>query len=264
MYKTPEKYNYTLFISFDLDVDSAEHYKNADPVSISRGRFAAKRGLYKVLKTLKDYGVKVTFFVPGWVAVNYPHLIKLIIDEGHEVAAHGYIHERLDEFKDRFYEEQLFNRMINSIAVFAGYKPLGFRAPYWRFSDNTLSILMKKGFLYDSSLMDDEYPYVITMSEYSIVELPVDWRLDDWPYLEYYRTLTPRELLEMWLEEIKYAEETHGYVSLTMHPQCIGRGARIRVLEEILSYAVKTNAWIPTGKELAEYVIKTISQESNS
>jgi len=264
MYKTPKKYNYTLFISFDLDIDSAEHYKGADPISISRGRFTAKRGLYKVLKTLRKYSVKVTFFVPGWVAVNYPHLIKLIVDEGHEVAAHGYIHERLDEFKDRFYEEQLFNRMINSIAVFTGYKPLGFRAPYWRFSNNTLSILMKKGFLYDSSLMDDEYPYVITMNEYSIVELPVDWRLDDWPYLEYYRTLTPRELLEMWLEEIKYAEKNRGYVSLTMHPQCIGRGARIRVLEEILSYAVKTNAWIPTGKELAEYVVKTISHESNS
>jgi hypothetical protein len=81
--------------------------------------------------------------------------------------------------------------------------------------------------------------------------------LDDWPYLEYYRSLTPKELLEMWIEELDYAREVHGYVSLTMHPQCIGRGSRTKVLEEILKYALKTRAWIPKGKELAEYIAKT-------
>jgi peptidoglycan/xylan/chitin deacetylase (PgdA/CDA1 family) len=256
-FKPPEGYEYVLFLSFDLDVDSAEYYKGSDPVARSRGRFASRRGLYKVLSVLRKYNIKSTFFIPGWVSLNYPFLIKQLIDEGHEVAAHGYLHERLDEFKDPFYEEQLFNRMIDSIRIYSGYKPYGFRAPYWRFSDNTLNLLVKKEFLYDSSLMDDEYPYILWVRDKSIAELPVDWRLDDWPYLEYYRSLTPRELLEMWIEELDYAREVHGYVSLTMHPQCIGRGSWIKVLEEILKYALKTRAWIPKGKELAEYIVKT-------
>ncbi|ABN69489.1 polysaccharide deacetylase [Staphylothermus marinus F1] len=257
-FKPPNGYEYVLFLSFDLDVDSAEQYRGSDPVALSRGRFSVRRGVGKVLNVLYKYGLKTTFFVPGWVASTYPQIVKVLADDGHEIAAHGYIHERFDEFKDIYYEDQLFRRMIESIETFTNHKPIGFRAPYWRFSKNTLSLLFKHGFKYDSSLMDDEYPYIIEKNNYFLVELPVDWRLDDWPYLEYYRTLTPRELLDMWIDEIEYARQNHGYVSITMHPQCIGRGARINVLDKILRYAVETKAWIPQGRVLADYVLENL------
>ena len=135
-------------------------------------------------------------------------------------------------------------------------KPVGFRAPYWRWSKNTLSILLERGYIYDSSLMNSEIPYVLKKEKKSFVILPVDWRLDDWPYLEYYRSLTPNELLEMWLDEIEYAKEKKGYLSITMHPQCIGKGSRIRILDKILNKATKEDAWIPKGEELANYILK--------
>ncbi len=244
-----------LFLSFDLDVDSAEAYRKADPVARSRGRFAARRGLGKVLAVLSRYSVKTTFFVPGWVAENYPELIERITNAGHEVAGHGYMHERLDEL-DWEAENKVFHKMVKEIERRTGKKPLGFRAPYWRWSTNTLGFIASYGIMYDSSLMDDEEPYIIEHRGRRIVELPVDWRLDDWPYLEYYRSLTPRELLDMWIDELAYALETRGYVALTMHPQCIGRGSRIKVLESILRYALDHGFWLPRGTELAKAVLR--------
>ncbi|MEB2836054.1 MAG: polysaccharide deacetylase [Desulfurococcales archaeon] len=245
---------FTLFLSFDLDVDSAEALKGEDPVARSRGLFAERAGLAKVLDVLERHGVKATFFVPGWVAARYPHLVRAITKRGHEVAAHGFMHERLDTL-NREDEMRVFELAEHMIKHVTGSRPLGFRAPYWRWSSSTLEIVAKRGYLYDSSLMDDEKPYVIEHAGHKVVELPVDWRLDDWPYLEYYRTLTPRELLEMWIDEIDYAASTGGYVSLTMHPQCIGRGARIRVLDSILRRARELGAWLPRGSELARSVL---------
>jgi len=93
----PQGHCFTVVFTFDLDVDSAEYRRGENPVARSRGLFAANRGLDKVLRVLEEYGVKATFFVPGWVAERYPQLVRSIIRSGHEVAGHGYLHEKLDE-----------------------------------------------------------------------------------------------------------------------------------------------------------------------
>ncbi len=251
--RPPEEYRYILFISFDLDAESAEINRGADPNTLSRGRFSVYRGVYKILDLLKKYGVHVTFFTPSWVVERYPAMIEAILSRGHEIAAHGYLHERLDQLSLED-EEDIFKRTDMIFRDVIGERPQGFRSPYWRWSRNTISLLLRHGYRYDSSLMDDEIPYILKHGEDSLYEYPVDWRLDDWPYLEYYRSLTPRQLLEQWLEEIRYAENVTGYVSITMHPQCIGRGARIKVLEKLLEHAKRTGAWIPRGKDLAEHL----------
>ncbi len=251
--RPPEEYRYILFISFDLDAESAEIYRGADPNTLSRGRFSVYRGVHKILDLLRKYGVHATFFTPSWVVERYPAMIEAILSRGHEIAAHGYLHERLDQLSLED-EEEIFRRTNEIFRDAIGERPQGFRSPYWRWSMNTINILMRHGYRYDSSLMDDEIPYLLRHGEDSLYEYPVDWRLDDWPYLEYYRSLTPRQLLEQWLEEIRYAEDVTGYVSITMHPQCIGRGARIKVLEKLLEHAKRTGAWIPRGRDLADYL----------
>ncbi len=250
----PRGYDYILFLSFDFDADSAEHYTRADPVALSRGVFGARHGVPRILRILEDHGVKVTFFTPGWVAETYPEAVSMIAQRGHEVASHGYLHEKFDLLSSRVAEEAVLRRSEEAILHVAGSRPLGFRAPYWRFSPHTMELLTRHGYLYDSSLMDAEEPYLIRLEEDFMAELPVDWRLDDWPYLEYHRSLTPSQLLDMWIEEMMYARERRRYLSLTMHPQCIARGARIRVLEGVLSHAARTNAYITRGDSLARMV----------
>ncbi len=245
----PSGYEFTLLLSFDFDSESAEVWKGSDPVAISRGRYGARVGIWRVLELLDKYGLRVTFFVPGWVAENYPRIIADITNRGHEIAGHGYMHERFDELPPGE-ELRVIELMERYIQNAVGSRPLGFRAPYWRFSPRTLSILASRGYVYDSSLMDSDDPYTIRLDDNIIVELPVDWRLDDWPLLEIER-LTPREVLDMWIEEIEYAHRRKGYLSLTFHPQCIGRGARIRVLEEVIKEALRRRAWIPRAIDVA-------------
>lgn len=251
----PEGYDYILFLSFDFDAESAEYRISADPVALSKGRFGVYRGVYKVLDVLDTYGIKSTFFTPAWVIERYPDVIRDIMKKGHEIASHGYLHERLDELSSSD-EESVFNKINEVFLRIIGHSPKGFRSPYWKWSDKTIELLIKHGYIYDSSLMDDEIPYIIDYKGYKLVELPVDWRLDDWPYLEYYRSLTPEDLLRAWIKELDVARNVRGYVSITMHPQCIGRGARITVLEGLLDHAFKTNAWIPRGNELSDWIIK--------
>jgi peptidoglycan/xylan/chitin deacetylase (PgdA/CDA1 family) len=254
----PQGYRLAVLFTFDVDVDSAEYRRGEDPVSRSRGLFTVNRGLRKLLKLLDEFNVKATFFVPGWVAERYGETVRLIVEGGHEVAGHGYLHERLDQLGDNE-EEKVFNSMEEALAKIVGRRVEGFRAPYWRWSRGTLRRLVARGYLYDSSLMDDEAPYILRCCGGRLVELPVDWRLDDWPYLEYYRTLTPRQLLDMWVEEMEYAATVGGFVVFTMHPQCIARGARIKILEELLRTAYRLDAWTPTAGQLARYVLENAS-----
>ena len=251
----PRGYRFILFLAFDLDVDSAERLRGEELVSLSRGRFTERIGLKKVLDVLDRFSLKATFFVPGWVAERYTHLVSEIKKRGHEIAAHGYMHERFDELN--YYEElAVFKKMIETLNKATGERPRGFRAPYWKFSSYTSNNIADSNFLYDSSLMDDEKPYIIEIKGKKVVELPVDWRLDDWVYLETNRCITPENLLKMWLEELEYASEVSGYIALTFHPQCIGRGVRIRVLEKIIENAKRLKAWMPRGWELTNKILK--------
>ena len=143
--EAPRGYDYVLFLSFDFDADSAERYARADPVALSRGVFGARHGVPRVLEVLENHGVKATFFTPGWVAETYPEAVELIHGHGHEVAAHGYLHEKLDLLPSRVAEEAVFRRAEEAIHRVVGMGPVGFRAPYWRLSSHTMEMLAEHG-----------------------------------------------------------------------------------------------------------------------
>ncbi len=92
-------------------------------------------GIWRILDLLDRYGVKTTFFVPGWIAEKYPDTVLEVHRRRHEIAQHGYMHERLDRL---VFDEELrvFDLAEKSISKVIGTGPLGFRAPYWRFSHN--------------------------------------------------------------------------------------------------------------------------------
>lgn len=228
---------FTILLTFDYDAESCEARMFPDkPVKLSKGQFGPRVGLPKVLRLLDKYGIKSTFFVPAWTAEKYPESVKEIVHRGHEVAAHGYMHENLGELRSQEDEIEIFRKSIDTLEAVAGHRPVGFRAPHWEFSQDTIANLMRFGFRYDSSLMNDEKPYVIKQEGKStgIVELPVEWFLDDWPIFEIERR-PPSEVFNIWSEEFEavYAERIP-YFLLTMHPQCIGRASRTKMLESLI------------------------------
>ena len=244
-----------IFLSFDFDADSAEQYYFPDkPVKISRARFSVKVGLKRVLMLLRKYNIKTTFFTPGWVAEQYPNLVKLIVNDGHELALHGYRHEKLDETS---YDEEynIHKKSMNCLKQFQK-KIYGFRRPYWEITKNTFTILSKLGVIYDSSLMDSDEPYIFDVNGKKMIELPVYDLFDDWILFEIeYRH--PKDVLNMWIYELDAAlEEGVNYFCLILHPACIGRAGRIRMLNEFIKYAISKKCKFAPGYVIAKKLSK--------
>ncbi len=109
----------------------------------------------RILTILHQYGVKATFFVLGYIASQEPGLIKKIIDAGHEIASHGFFHQRVFELSEKEFEDDLV-RSLDVISSITNKGVVGYRAPEWSIRDSTpwaLSILRKHGILYDSSMV---------------------------------------------------------------------------------------------------------------
>jgi len=231
---------FNVLLTFDLDADSAcrGRYSGVpdEPVARSKGQYGPKVGLPRILELLDKHSIKSTFFVPGWTAETYPDSVKEITRRGHEVAAHGYKHENLAQLNSPDGEAEIFRKTIHRLETVVGQRPAGFRAPDWELSPYTLENLAKFGFKYDSSLMDDEKPYMIKHQgkPTGIVEFPVAWLWDDWGLFEEHRR-TPGEAFNTWIQEFEalYAAKTP-YFNLTMHPQTIGRASRTAMLEDLI------------------------------
>ena len=182
-----------------------------------------------------------------------------MVAAGHELACHGWLHEDLAAVGAEV-QRAILERSIEALTRAAGgSRPVGFRAPYWSLGPETLGIVESLGFLYDSSLMDDDTHFhrvrlgdvhdapagVSSLGpEGRLVEVPISWALDDWPHFEPSTAAVgpmsaPSKVLEIWLEELRYAWEANdgGVLTITMHPEAIGRGSRMRMLERFIFQA---------------------------
>lgn len=247
MARTVEQGKFPVMLTFDLDAESgylASDPKNADrPGVLSAGRYGPKVGLYRLIELLQRKGIPATLFVPGWVAERYPEAVQAAVTAGWEIAHHGY-HHTPPATQTREEEADSMLRGIEAISRIAGRVPVGYRSPSWDFSSNTLELLAENNFLYSSNMMDDDAPYLHPIASPSgpIVELPVQWILDDAPFFmfraPYYRPISALSTAyEAWAEEFEglYSERSRGkcYV-LTMHPFISGRPGRVRLLEKLI------------------------------
>lgn len=243
-------------LTFDFDAMSVwlGSYKAKNPSMISRGEFCAI-AIPRILDLLEKHAIPATFCIPGHTALAYPDLVKRIRDGGHEIAHHGWVHENPADFDDAG-ERANIEKGLEALHKAAGVRPIGYRSPSWDFSENTTKILLDYGFLYDSSLMgadftpyyarigdrfDDTSPYLFGPNV-DLVELPVNWALDDFPHFEFvdkdtYGLSAPTKVEEIWSDEFAYAHQhaPNGLYSLTMHPQVIGRGHRMMMLDRLIS-----------------------------
>ncbi|HEX7782208.1 MAG TPA: XrtA system polysaccharide deacetylase [Sphingobium sp.] len=113
-----------------------------------------ERNTDAVLELLDDAGVKATFFTLGWVAERYPALIRRIAEGGHEVASHGYDHQRVFTFTPFRFRADL-RKARDLLENAAGCKVIGYRAPSFSIDTRTPwahPILAEEGYAYSSSV----------------------------------------------------------------------------------------------------------------
>jgi peptidoglycan-N-acetylglucosamine deacetylase len=222
---------------------------------LSQGRFGPERGLGRVLNLLAEHQIPGTFYVPGHTVDQHPEAITAIAAGGHEFAHHGYLHlasESLDESGQRA-------ELDRGLAAFErhGIRPTGYRSPGWELTPQTLAMLADLGFGYDSSLMADDRPYWEVSGSAPLLELPGHWSLCDWPYFGYtpYHgglLADPAAVERIWLEEFESARAERRVVTYTMHPEAIGRGYLIRMLDRVITgMRQRGRPWFATHGRIA-------------
>ncbi len=175
----PEPTQCVVTLTFDIDGPTATMNRDpslADhPSVISMGEFGPKVGTPRILELLDRHEIPATFFVPGWVAERNEELVKRIAGEGHEIAHHGYLHEPPSSLTPDQEEGEILDHGSRIIEEITGGRPLGYRSPSWELSENSLDLMHERGFVYDSSLMGDDIPYMVGEPGRQLVELPVHW-----------------------------------------------------------------------------------------
>ncbi|HYV01784.1 MAG TPA: polysaccharide deacetylase [Actinomycetota bacterium] len=260
-YPWPEGRRAAVAVTFDLDAESVMLAADPDvarrPSLMSHQRYGPATGVPRLLRILAERGVMATFFVPGHSAERFPEVVAQILDAGHEVAHHGYLHERLigsTEAEERRYLEL----GLKALDTAAGVRPAGYRAPWWEITERTLALLAEYGFAYDSSLFDRDVPYRVETTAGPLVEVPVSWALDDWEKYAFWPEVTgsgvierPGAVLENWWEEVQAYEAEGGCCVLTMHPFLSGRPARARALASLLDRILeRSGIWVATLGEV--------------
>ena len=233
-------------LSFDIDGVSGAINRNPDsarlPSLMSMREYGPSIATPRILDLLDAHEIKASFFIPGYVAETHEDLVLDIVERGHEIAHHGYMHEPPATLsKDQ--EEAVLDKGIAVIERITGERPEGYRSPSWELSEHSLSLLANRGFLYDSSLMGDDVPYWIDADGSRLVEVPIQWELDDAPYFNYTPTLgirslmaSPEHVYQVWAAAFEGAHHYGRSFVLTVHPYVIGRPGRLRMLERLIGY----------------------------
>lgn len=253
----------TVCLTFDFDTMASwmNNFDATTPGILSRGEFGGRVGIWRVLDLLERYSIPATFFVPGYTAESFPEAVQAIAAQGHEIGHHSYRHESPTQFLgDPLRERAMYEQGLEALDRVAGIRPVGYRSPGWDLTWESVDILLELGFEYDSSLAADDYSLYFARrgdvpaktggyvfgAETNLVEVPVSWSWDDYPQFEFVSSprfmsntlANPSKVFEIWAADIDYmARRVHnGVFDLTMHPQVIGRGHRLLLLERFIEH----------------------------
>lgn len=253
-------------LSFDSDHDTYELRDGGKSISaLSQGHFGSRQGIPRIRRFLEAEKIPATFFVPAVTALHYPDEQRALIAEGHEIALHGWIHER-NTLLDEMTERDLQHRSADALERITGVRPVGIRTPSWDFSEYTLMITAEMGLLYDSSLMADVdcYEILLNGTPSGVVELPVEWIRDDAAYLVMDRwgglrpQIAPHDILKIFVQEFNAAYEEGGIFQLTMHPDIIGHRSRLWILKELIAHIrAQSDVWFATHADVVRHAKAT-------
>ncbi|MEO1226144.1 MAG: polysaccharide deacetylase [Pseudomonadota bacterium] len=250
-------------LSFDCDHETFELGAGGQAIGrLGWGEYGRRVGVPRILDLLARQDVPASFFVPAVAALIGPDEPRRIVEAGHEVGVHGWIHES-NATLSASEEREMLLRARGTLADLTGREPVGHRAAHWDLSPNTARLVAELGFLYDSSMMADEdcYEILIEGDPSGLIEIPVDWVRDDAVYLMFNRTpptrpyTSPEAVLDVFRREFDGAFDAGGLCQLVMHPFVIGYRSRIWILDALIKHArSRGNVWFATHEQVARHV----------
>ena len=249
-------------LSFDSDHETNELRDGGESIGkLSQGQYGNRQGIPRILEVLERHAVQASFFVPAVTALLYPDEQRRVAAAGHEIAIHGWIHER-NSVLPLAAERDLQMRSADVLEQVCGVRPVGIRTPSWDFSPNTLAISREMGLLYDSSLMADVdcYELLLDGQPSGVVELPVEWIRDDAVYFNMNRFsglrpyTPPADVFDIFKREFDAAYREGGLFQLTMHPHISGYRSRIWILDELIRHIRShQGVWFATHADVVRH-----------
>jgi peptidoglycan/xylan/chitin deacetylase (PgdA/CDA1 family) len=250
-------------LTFDLDAEWV--FMGNDPGvaemprKFSQGEYVWRAGIIpRMLDLLDDHGVKSTFFVVGMNAVNHPDVLAEIASRGHELAVHGWKHEKISDLPKEEERERI-SRTRDAIEEASGFRPVGNRTAGGELSPNTHDILSEEGFVYDSSMRGSDLPYIL---ENGLVVVPSYYEMDDFHLFADYpgvtpyhaRMLSPETGYQIWSNAFD-GYYRYGLCYTTMfHPQIIGKPGNLMLLDRLLNYMERfPDIWFAKAEQVARH-----------
>ena len=262
-----------IFATIGVDIDAVAgwigSYGGADsPSDIQRGVWAGEVGTPRLLKLFERYNLMTSWFIPGHSIETFPDQVRMVADAGHEIGAHGYLHENPVSMTPA-QEEEVLVRSIQLVGQLSGRAPRGYVAPWWEMSAVTVELLRKYGFTYDhSQAYHDFVPFYARAGdqwtkvdylkdagewmkplrhgkEIDLVEIGANWYVDDLPPMMFIKAspnshgfVNPRQIEELWRDQFDwlYRELEYGVFPITIHPDVSGRPQVLLMLERLIEY----------------------------
>lgn len=263
-----------IYVSVGIHVDAVGGWLGSyggedSPGDISRGLFAGEVGVPRLLKLMTDRDLPATWFWPGHSIETFPEQFDATVAAGHEIGVHGYSHEN-PLAMTREQETEVLDHCVDLFVSKTGVRPTGYVAPWWEFSTATNEILLERGFLYDHSLMHNDFtPYRVRVGdswtkidykapraadwmkplvrgeETDLIEIPANWYLDDLPPMMFIKGsanshgfVSPRDIEQMWKDQFDwvYREMDYAVFPITIHPDVSGRPQNLLMIERLIKH----------------------------
>ena len=146
-----------------------------------------------------------------------------------------------------------------------GVKPVGYLTPMWSTSKSTMEAIAAYGIRYDSSMFDDDRPYLRDTPTGRLADLPIHWCLDDWeqyicvPDSDFGHIINrPSIVAQLWTEKLEAMRDTGSLAVLTCHHFCSGWPSRLRTVETFIDFAESCgDVSFRRADELAEALLAT-------
>lgn len=216
--------------------------------------YGSRAGIHRLMRIMRDKGVRCTFFASAVALEQNPEVAKWIMEDGHEPCAHGW--RWAEDWKfSRGEQKERINLAVTSIEKSCGQRPVGWYSR-WMPSIYTRELLIEVGgFLYDSDSYNDDIPYYVDVSGVSHLVVPYTLTYNDVRYVsgglggpsDFFDYC--RRALDFLIKE---ADDAPRMMSIGLHSRWTGQAGRSSALEEFITYAKETGAaWFATRSEIA-------------
>lgn len=218
--------------------------------------YGPRVGVWRLLRILKEFDVRISVFAVVRALQHYPHLAKAFVADGHEIVSHGWRwidYHLLDEETER----EHIRLAVEGLRAITGEAPVGFF--YGRPSVNTRRLHVEAGgFTYDRDAVNDELPYWADVDGTHHLVIPLSFETNDNRTDQNRGFSTSDDFARYMIDcfDLLYEEGATSpkLMSIGLHDRLIGRPSRAVGLIKMLKHMrAREGVWFCTGRDIADH-----------